>query len=317
MDPGGEQRVHETGRVPDQNPAVSDHCGRRVRPVLHDVRTGNHSRALEHRVRVEGALDLAAVVCLDAAAPDAVLTSPRVHDDANARPSTGQWDVPHPSLVVGLDENVGLVRGRQALAILEVGVHSHVAEVPIPLSKSERSAEDSGLPAGVNNPAGLNRGLRTVLGSDFYAPDSTRIQERAGYRHALAHDNPRGAGVIEQNLVERRTPHLIGVRIGLVGLPEVPRPRFGVLSPDHCRPPLLGKTGFVHPAKDAEVFEHRHRSRKQRLPNVVTRETRVFEENDFKPCAGEQRRGCAASRPSANDGDVVVHAGCGNYDTRS
>ena len=115
-----------------------------------------------------------------------------------------------------------------------------------------------------------------------------------------------GAGVVEQDLVEGRTPDLVGVGPGAVGLPEVPAPGFGVASPEHRRAPLFRESGGLYLLEDAEVLEDGHGGGQQGLADVFAGEAFALQEGHIKASAGEEGGGGAAAGASAYYYDVCV-----------
>ena len=62
-------------------------------------------------------------------------------------------------------------------------------------------------------------------------------------------------GVVEQELVEGRAPDLVRVRMGAVGLAEVPAPGFAIGAPDHGGAKLLYEACPLDGRKDTELVE--------------------------------------------------------------
>ena len=197
---------------------------------------------------------------LQAPAPDLRLGHVAVDDGADAGDPGVERDGPEPSVRVGLDEDVGLVGRRQAGRPLEVGEDGHVAEEGVPAPQVEGAAEERRLAAGVDHEVGDQAAGATIA----FIGDAHRpavLEQHLRDAVTLAHVHAVTPAVLEQDLVEVRAPHLVGVGIARVGLAEVPAPRLPLPAPDHGGAVLLEETGAMHVFAHAERLEHGHAGR--------------------------------------------------------
>ena len=133
-----------------------------------------------------GRVELAPVVLPDPALTDAMLADLGVYDDSDARDVVGERDVPGPAVLVGLDEDVGGVGIGQTLGTGKVSVDRHVAELVVPSSEAESSAEHRGLSAGVDHPVGFYDVLRAVFLFELHAEWPSVLDTGGGDRASLS-----------------------------------------------------------------------------------------------------------------------------------
>ena len=112
--------------------------------------------------------------------------------------------------------------------------------------------------------------------------------------------------VVQQDLVELGTPHLVRVGILAAGFPEIPAPRLRVLAPNHGGSPLGQEPGAFNGGKRAQLLQHGDAGRQERFADVVARETLPFEKQDRYTLPGQHGGRSAACRATANDYDVGV-----------
>ena len=117
----------------------------------------------------------------------------------------------------------------------------------------------------------------------------------------LAHLDAVAPAVVQEDLVEQGPPHLVAVRVALVGLPEVPAPRFAAGAPDHGGAPLLEEAGLLHRLADAERSRIGKAGRQQRLADVVPRKPLALEHHHVVASAGQHGGGGAAAGTAADD----------------
>ena len=161
-------------------------------------------------------------------------------------------------------------------------------------------------------------GRREGEGEDFVAVPFDLFHLR-GFEDAAAH---RG-GVVQEHLVVDRAVHLEGGSATLVhelsrsgfiaeevALEEVGVPEFLGGAPLEGRADLDGKAGGLDLVPYAHLVEDRGNGGQVALADVVAGEGFALDDDDVESgvVLFEERADGAARRPSADDGDVTLHA---------
>ena len=222
---------------------------------------------------------------------------------ADAGPAVAQRDIPQPAVGLRLYENIAFIRGFQPTTPGKISVHGQVPEKIVPLSQSQLAGYNAPLSACVHHP-GSNRlsiPLGTIGGSMAHTDRPARgIQRDSGRLLTLQHPNPVTSGVIQENLVELRPPHLVRMWIANVCLAEIPAPGLRVGTPNHGGATLANKTGLLHFIQNAQVLQYRYAGRQQRFTHVVPWEPIAFQQQDAVTAPGQQRAYAGAGRAAAD-----------------
>ena len=120
----------------------------------------------------------------------------------------------------------------------------------------------------------------------------------------LEYLNAEGPAVIQQQLIEDGTPHLVGVRAIRVGLAEIPAPGLILLAPDHGGAKLGEETCGFHVGQDAQLFEDGQAGGEEGFADVVTRKKLAFKKQHPPALAGQHGGGGTAAGAAADDEHV-------------
>ena len=235
---------------------------------------------------------------------DALLPGLGVDHRADAGAAGVQRYAPEPAVPVGLDEDVVLVGLGQRFGPREVGVDRQVLEEGVPLFHLQMAGQQRRLSAGVDHETALRLSGDSVTVGEFHPYGLTAVEDDAGDLVALQHGDPLGLGVLQQDLVELGTPHLIGVRVPLAGLFEVPTPGCVAGAPDHGGAVLGQETRALHGGQRAQLFQYGNGGRQQRFSNVVPWELLPLQDGHL-PTLADQHGGRGAAGGAASDHDNV------------
>ena len=242
---------------------------------------------LQHGAQVASLGQLGLQECLGAVLLDAFLANPGIHHRANAGASGMQGDAPEPAVLVGLDEYVVLVGFGQRVGPGEVGVHRQVLEEWVPPLLIQVACQQRRLSAGVNHEPALRLAGFSLAVAELHSDRFAIVEDDFGDLVSFQHGDALGAGIVEQYLVELGTPDLIGMRIPLTGLFEVPTPRAVAAAPDHGGPVLGQEPRAFHGGERSQFLQHRYGRGQQRLPNVVPGEPLALQDR-YLPALARQ-----------------------------
>jgi hypothetical protein len=225
----------------------------------------------------------------------------RPGDQADAVRAVMERDVPEPSQVRGLAENgVGVPAG-QARRVPIIAKQGEVPQERVVLAEPESGGQPTGLPGAVGHQPGRELpGLAVLPGrGDFCAHpirSCHRLLRELPRRKPLEHLDPAGASVVQQNLVEDRAHHLVGIgeSIPFPGLIKVEGPGFGMAPPAEHPAFLAQKPGGLHGGQSPRLVQHVEHLRHQRLADVITGKGLPFQQDDGEPPPGP------AARPGSN-----------------
>ena len=303
-----EQGIDEARRVPDEDEAGPGHRAGAVGPVAHRERTFPQFGFAQQGGGPGGHGHLVAKEAFETGLADGGRAEVAVHHSAHARDAAGQRDFPQPAVLIGLDEDIAVVRRIEMRAPGVVAVHGEVAEERIPLLHASCTRDEGVLSGRVDHERGIH-----VL--PVCEPDTILVHALHG--DALVYANAAARAVFEQDLVEPRPPDLVGVRIAPVGFREVPAPGRVVPTPGHGRAGLPDETLRLDGRQDADVVEDGEGGREQGLPDMGARKRLALVERHVETGAGEQGGGGAAGRSAAGDDYVNPRPPAGPCPIRS
>ena len=204
------------------------------------------------------------------------------HDGADAGRAVVQRNEPEPAVLEPIDRDVTCALARVALRTAEVAEHGRavvpgIAPLgPEPVGQEGVAArgidQEARLPAPAGGPAALAllhlmRAALRDLASSTAAHAAALDDLRAGAR-----------GVADQDLVELRASHVVGVRLRFVPGVREPEVRLSAVpGRDELRAPFLHADG-AHLFGHAELFEQRQIRRQQRLADMKARMAVLLEQ---------------------------------------
>ena len=215
-----------------------------------------------------------------------------------------QRDEPEPAVGKCRGQDVPGYGAVQARGVGEVAEHRQVFEERIELTQSVAPSQQGLLPARVNQ---IRRGSLDggAVFIDRRHPGATAV---ADILHAMpfTHVDAQPGRVAQQNVIELRAQHMVGMRSAAGIFAKEETPRLGVRTPYERAPRFAHEAGPFDRRHRTEGLENGQGRREQRLPDVIAREALLLEQQHPQASLREKACGARAGRPTTDNNDVDV-----------
>jgi hypothetical protein len=305
-DAARKQRIDKGGGVTDQDVAVACVTRRVVRVVSSGHqradRLGIHHPSRDARARCDGACEEAVEIL--GSRPEKGSSA----DQTDTHDVIGQWDHPKPTVIEQVHSDHALRATSPAGHIAKVSEHGRRIVALVSAFEPEAPEEQGVSARGVDKKAG-EPGRRRPVGADRgYSGPPLRPKLDLGHSRAFEHGCAEPAAVVEQQLVEIRTPDVITVidaEIRVVIKAECRR--LSVFVRDDLR------TGLVHAdafdlVGNTQAFKQWQIEGEQRFSDVEARESGFFKYDDVPTLLREQRGDGRSGRATANNENIAFPA---------